>query len=100
MRPDYPDWLTGQGYSAKKISDYLAMARRIETHYGAIETAVRDGRFDDLLDVLTYSTEDERDDRPNPSAFDIRGNLRNNLASYKVALRAYKRFLDATRPAK
>jgi hypothetical protein len=89
-----------QGYSAKKISDYTAMARRIETHYGAIDLAVHNGRYQDLVDVLTYSTEDERDDRPNPSVFDIRGNLRNNLASYKVALRAYRRFLDATGPTK
>lgn len=95
MRAEYTDWLIGQGYDAKRISDYVAMTRRIETHYGAIDAAVRQGRFDALVAVLTYSTQDERDGRANPSTFAIRGNLRNNLASYKTALHAYKRFLDA-----
>ncbi len=43
---------------------------------------------------LTYSTEDQRRERPNPSKIPFVGNTRNNLASYKSAALWYRRFRE------
>ena len=94
MIPGYRDWLMVQGYPAKTISDRLAELTRIETEYGPVDARVRAGQYDTLIAALTYSTDDARQNRPNPSRFAIRGDLRTNLATYKSALRLYKRFLD------
>jgi len=48
--------------------------------------------YETLSAQFSYSAEDERDDRPNPSPISIDGNLRNGLASLKQALRLYDRF--------
>ncbi|EEW25188.1 endonuclease NucS domain-containing protein [Rhodobacter ferrooxidans] len=95
MRGDYRDWLKAEGYSDKTISTQLSQAARIETNYGPIEDILSNGGYDALFAELTYSSEDERRNRPNPSKIGIDGNLRNSLASYKNALARYARFLGA-----
>ena len=97
---DYRNWLTAQGYPAKTISDRMAELARIEGKYGPVRTRLAQGRLADLIACLTYSTQDARDNRPNPSRFVIQGDLRSNLATYKSALRLYLRFLQAARPVK
>ena len=95
MKPDYRNWLIDQGYRAKTIGDRLAELARIETEYGPVDARVRHKEYDALIDLLTYSTDDARQNRRNPTRFAINGDLRTNLATYKSALRLYKRFLDA-----
>ncbi len=94
MTPDYRMWLIQQGYPGKTISDRMAELTRIETHYGSVDDCVRRGEYDALIQTLTYSTDDARQSRPNPTRFVIRGDLRTNLATYKAALRLYKRYLE------
>lgn len=95
MRGDYRDWLKAEGYSDKTISTQMSEAARIEASYGPIEDILSNGGYDALFAELTYSSEDERRNRPNPSKLRIDGNLRNNLASYKNALARHARFLGA-----
>lgn len=94
MRDDYRAWLVAQGYAKTTCSDNLSELRRIESAYGSIETLIASGGFEGLVQALTYSTEDEQMERPNPSRLPIRGRLRTNLASYKSALMRYRRFLE------
>ncbi len=47
-----------------------------------------------MLDLLRYSTEDQRRSRPNPTRVPINGDLRNNLASYRAAVNLYRKFLS------
>lgn len=46
-----------------------------------------------VIEGLTYTTADERRNKPNPSKIPFEGNARNNLASYKDAVVRYARFL-------
>lgn len=51
-------------------------------------------RLEGVLKTLQYSTDDKRAGRPNPSKIPFEGNIRNNLASYKDAIRRYLRFRE------
>jgi len=96
MKAGYERWLVQKGYAARTVSHRMTELTRVETEYGSIDDLVRQGRYAALVDHLTYSTEDARQGRANPTRFDIDGDLRTNIAAYKAALRLYKRFLDAT----
>ena len=95
MRQDYKDWLKAEGYTDRTIGTQLSQATRVETVYGPIEDVIASGGYDALFAELTYSSEDERRNRPNPSQIVIEGNIRNSLASYKNALARYARFLQS-----
>ncbi len=95
MKGEYHAWLAAKGYAANTINGRMSELNRIETEYGPVADTVRRGRYQDLLDLLTYSTEDARQGRPNPTRFAIAGDLRTNIAAYRASLRLYKRFLDA-----
>ena len=94
MRDDYDDWLEQQGYAANTRVAQLHRVKKVEQFYGSLDELVQTGEIDRVLVELTYSTEDERRDRPNPSKLDFNGNIRNNLASYRSSVRWYLRFLE------
>ena len=82
----------------------LSELRRVEAEYGDVDEHYDRDELQSVIDTLTYSSEDERNNAPNPSKFQIDGNIRNNLASYKSAVQKYVRFrqdveLEAARPA-
>jgi hypothetical protein len=95
MRKDYQLWLTRQKYDAGTITAQLHRAGRVEKCYGDLDQLFAADRLDGVLSNLQYSTDDQRSGRPNPSKIPIEGNIRNNLASYKDAVRRYRRFLEA-----
>lgn len=97
MMDDYRDWLVRQGYAKTTIADNLSELRRIEAAYGPVTAVIANARFQALVQALTYTAEDERHARPNPSRLVIQGRLRTNLASYKAALLRYRRFLESGR---
>ena len=93
MRADYRRWLEDQKYAQGTVTAQLHRAGRVEENYGSLDDHYgRDG-LRSIFEQLSYSTEDERHNRPNPSKFRIEGNVRTNLASYKDAVVRYARFL-------
>jgi endonuclease len=94
MRADYRVWLTRQKYDAGTITAQLHRAGRVEKYYGDLDQLFAADRLASVLATLQYSTEDKRSGRPNPSKIPIEGDIRNNLASYKDAIRRYGRFRD------
>ena len=94
LRREYRDWLIRQGYDHGTVNAQLYRVARVEEHHGDLdEHYARDG-LRGLTEQLTYSTEDQRRGRPNPSRIPFVGNIRNNLASYRAAVRWYGRFRD------
>lgn len=96
MRDDYRGWLMAQGYSDNTCNTQLSQTRRLEASYGPLDEVFSSGQADALRASLTYSAEDERRGKPNPSRLQITGNLRSNLASYRNSLAFYGRFLAET----
>jgi len=93
MRNDYKNWLSRQGYADNTQVAQLHRVAKVEEFYGPLEELITNGGFDQVFAELTYSTADERQNRPNPSRIPFQGNARNNLASYKDAAKRYQRFI-------
>ncbi|MGB3279646.1 MAG: endonuclease NucS domain-containing protein [Pseudorhodobacter sp.] len=96
MRKDYKYWLAAQGLASNTQVAQLHRVAKVEEFYGSLEDIVAKGEFESLISELTYSTADERQNRPNPSRIPFQGNARNNLASYRDAAKRYQRFLLET----
>ena len=96
MRADYKRWLVDQGYPDGSVATRMANANKVEKLYGDLGDLFAGGGYQVLIDELTYSTEDERRGRANPSRIQTEGNIRNNLATYKQGVALYRRFLDET----
>ncbi|MGH6978509.1 MAG: endonuclease NucS domain-containing protein [Brevundimonas sp.] len=93
MRPDYKAWLEAQQYGAGTITAQLHRTGRVEECYGDLSIHFLKDQFASIISELTYSVDDQRRDRPNPSRIPFSGDIRTNLASYKNALALYGRFL-------
>jgi len=48
-----------------------------------------------LIKHLTYTTDDQRHKRSNPSKIPFDGDKRKNLASYKAAVELYRKFIES-----
>lgn len=95
MRDDYRNWLKQQEYSENTCATQTSQLRKIERCYGeTLDAIIARGGLPDLLRDLTYSSSDERRNRPNPSRLDIGGSLFKGLMSAKSAATLYARFLE------
>lgn len=92
MHRGYEDWLRLAVSNVATRQTKLSDLRRVEKHYGDLDALYDADELQSVLDELTYSSEDARDGRANPSRLEINGNLRTSLASYRAAVRTYIRF--------
>lgn len=104
MDARYSDWLKRAVPTEATWRTKLSELRRVEAAYGDLDAQFDRDELAGLLDDLTYTAEDARNARANPSRLDITGDLRSNLSSYKSAVQKYARFrqdieIEAARPA-
>lgn len=92
MRDDYSNWLKAQGYQENTIGAQTYRVEKVESAYGQLDDLLSGGGFNEAIASMTYSTQDERRNLPNPSKIVFNGNIRNNLASYRNAAQLYSRF--------
>jgi len=93
----YRDWLHGK-ISSRPISDSISRCRRIEECLKLdldIEYQKDGGRS--LAELLEYSVDDERFNRPAPSGIDFvpGSNIRNGMASLRSAVKKYFEFCQS-----
>lgn len=89
-------WFEANDYDAATISTQLARAKRIEQSYGDLDQLYRDGKLAALKAELSYSSADERANRPNPAKFPVNGNIRNSMASYCSTIEYYSKFCGSS----
>lgn len=94
MRPDYHRWLAEQQYSDNTQTAQIHRVRKVEEYYGSLDEHFSNRTYQQVIDSLEYSTNDERANKPNPSKIKFDGNIRNNLQSYKNAVVRYQKFLN------
>lgn len=94
MRIEYDDWLAAQGYNANTCSTQASHVRQVEKYYGELEPLIKDREYDRLVDEFTYSLDDERHGRPNPTKVEFSGRTYTRLQSLKGAIKRYARFLE------
>ncbi|WP_144211128.1 endonuclease NucS domain-containing protein [Shewanella donghaensis] len=91
---NYRDWLLAQNYHDGTVTAQMHRAGRVEEHYGELDGLYKSDRLESLISELTYTTQDRRNNRPNQTKIPFDGNAYNNLASYRDAVRRYRRFLE------
>lgn len=91
---NYRNWLSAQNYQAGTITAQMHRAGRVEEYYGDLDSLYAKDRLEGLIQELTYTTADRRNNRPNETKIPFEGNAYNNLSSYRDAVRRYRRFLD------
>lgn len=91
---NYRSWLAAQNYQGGTITAQIHRAGRVEEYYGDLDALYADDRMESLTQELIYTTQDRRNNRPNESKIPFEGNAYNNLASYRDAIRRYRRFLE------
>jgi hypothetical protein len=91
---NYRNWLLAQNYQSGTITAQMHRAGRVEEHYGELDDLFNKDRLESLIIGLTYTTQDRRNNRQNETKIPFVGNAYNNLASYRDAVRRYRRFLE------
>lgn len=86
-------WLAAN-YAPSAAATHSSQAKKVESAYGDLDQIIDEGRLDDVVSELNYSTRDSKAKRPNPSKIQTGGSLYENLASYKSSLRCYARFRE------
>lgn len=94
MKENYKTWLAAQEYAENTIAAQLNRIAKVEQFYGELDQVFAQNEYDKLINELTYSTQDERCHKPNPSRLVFDGSIRKNLQSYKGAVVRYKDFLE------
>lgn len=97
MRPEYRIWLERNGYGDGTISTQLYRVERVEEHYGDLDHHFAFDQLASIIDTLRYSSDDERQGKPNPTLIPFDGVVRTNLASYRNAVCRYRTFLTSLR---
>ena len=81
-----------RGHDEKTVRSRLSDCARLEEYEGDLDAHFDYDRMDDLIDRLTYSTEQERRNRPTRHKVPIDGNPRTGSATLKHAARLYRDF--------
>ena len=88
-------WLENTGISKRPISDALSRCRRIENGFGIdLDAEYKKDGGRSIIDLLTYTTEDAKNNRPAPKGIDFSGgaNIKNGMASLRSAAKKYFEF--------
>lgn len=94
MRTDYPQWLKMQEYLENTQSAQVYRVKKVEEAYGNLDDHSKNGTYQEIIDSLKYTANDERTNKPNTSKLKFEGNIRKNLQDYKNAVVRYRKFLN------
>lgn len=84
------------GLQESAANSRAANISTIERYYGDIDTLIKNRSIDSLLIELSYTTDDERNNRPQKHRVPIQGNVRTGSSTLKQAVNRYIEFYDAT----
>jgi len=90
---EFKRWLIEiKSYKIKVVQSRTSNCHTVEKHYGDLDTHFKKDKGRELLELLTYSTDDEREKRPTKHIINIDGNLRTGSATLKQAVNLYMKF--------
>ena len=96
----FETWLDSEReLDARTIASTISTCRRVERFEGDLDFMFDNSELADLLERLTYSTEDARFRRTPKHKVPIDGNVRTGTATLKTAVRLYRDFRNASKLA-
>lgn len=91
----FKQWLIEQNYDESAAISRASNIQRLERYYGNLDEYILSGRARELMDELTYTKEDEKNERPQKHLVTIVGNVYNGTATLKAAFKLYLDFCIA-----
>ena len=79
MKSNYQAWLEAEKYDPNTVNAQMYRARRVEESHGDLDKHFSDDQLASLIATLRYSSQDKRQQRPNPSKIPFDGDIRDNL---------------------
>ena len=96
----FETWLDSEReLDARTIASTISTCRRVERFEGDLDFMFDNSELADLLERLTYSTEDARFRRTPKHKVPIDGNVRTGTATLKTAVTLYRDFRNASKLA-
>lgn len=89
---EFKDWLINNNYKQNVVQSRLSNCNTVEKEYGNLDNHFKKDKGRELLELLSYSTDDERENRPTKHSIKIDGNLRTGSATLKLAVNLYMKF--------
>ena len=90
----FSEWLSSaKQFDAKTVSSRLSNLETINAYYPLLQHWDTD-KLNSVLNALTYTQQDQANNKANNSKITISGDLYNGLATYKSALKLYIEFLS------
>ena len=88
----FKNWLEFNGKPRNTIQNRISNCRNVENHEGDLDQHFIKDYGLSLLEKLSYSTSDERNNSPAKHKIPIDGNMRNGSATLKQAVNLYMSF--------
>ena len=86
-------WLAAN-YTPNSAATHFSQAKKVDDTYGDLDKIFDVGEIEQIAAELNYSSQDAKDQKPNPSKISAGNNLYANLAAYKSSLRCYAKFRE------
>ena len=92
----FKNWLLASGMKETAAQNRVANCATVERgQHVDLDVCYEKDRCRSLIELLTYSREDQRRNRPPRHNIPIEGNVYNGTATYKAAVKKYVAFRDA-----
>lgn len=91
---EFKNWLKEQGYQPNVVNTRAGNCETVCNYEGDLDSLYLKDKCHDLLNRLSYSTDDERHNRPTKHSIPINGNKRTGSATLKQAVNLYIKFLN------
>lgn len=89
----YRKWLEEKKYDQGTINAQIYRASRVEENHGDLDDHFSRDGMSGLLEILSYTKNDERNKRENPSNIPFNGDIYSNIAAYGAAVKRYLKFI-------
>mgnify|MGYP000930396019 FL=1 len=76
------------------VANRISNCKNVEKYYGDLEIAYRKDKCNSIIELLNYSTEDERENKMQRHLVPINGNIRTGSATLKQAIKLYVDFRE------
>ncbi len=89
----FAEWLREtRSYKKNVIQSRISNCHKVELHYLDLDNHYIKDKGQHLHEILTYSKNDERGNKPTKHGIPIDGNVREGSASLKQAVKLYMEF--------